>query len=130
VFVEHWVDAEALLAHFRVPASGAFVQEVSALAASAPEISIYEARALFPVRTAARRRHSTGGRASSRDRVSSWLPVSPRVSRKITWPRREIRARTGMRLRSHLADDLGQGHLHHPGRRSVFIAENGFHRVS
>jgi quinol monooxygenase YgiN len=46
VFVEHWADAEALRAHFRVPASGAFVQEVSALAASPPEISIYEARAL------------------------------------------------------------------------------------
>jgi quinol monooxygenase YgiN len=46
VFVEHWADADALRAHFRVPASGAFVQEVSALAASPPEISIYEARAL------------------------------------------------------------------------------------
>jgi hypothetical protein len=33
-------------AHFLVPAAGAFVQEVSALAASPPEISIYEARAL------------------------------------------------------------------------------------
>ncbi len=46
VFVEHWADADALRAHFLVPASGAFVQEVSALAASPPEISIYEARAL------------------------------------------------------------------------------------
>jgi quinol monooxygenase YgiN len=46
VFVEHWADADALRAHFRVPASGAFVQEVSALAASPPEISIYEAHAL------------------------------------------------------------------------------------
>jgi quinol monooxygenase YgiN len=46
VFVERWADADALRAHFRVPASGAFVQEVSALAASPPEISIYEARAL------------------------------------------------------------------------------------
>jgi quinol monooxygenase YgiN len=46
VFVEQWTDADALRAHFRVPASGAFVQEVSALAASPPEISIYEARAL------------------------------------------------------------------------------------
>jgi quinol monooxygenase YgiN len=44
VFVEHWADADALRAHFRVPASGAFVQEVSALAASPPELSIYEAR--------------------------------------------------------------------------------------
>jgi quinol monooxygenase YgiN len=46
VFVEHWADADALRLHFRVPASGAFVQEVSALAASPPEISIYEARAV------------------------------------------------------------------------------------
>jgi quinol monooxygenase YgiN len=46
VFVEHWADADALRAHFRVPASSAFVQEVSALAASPPEISIYEARTL------------------------------------------------------------------------------------
>ncbi len=46
VFVEHWADADALRAHFRVPASGAFVREVSALAAGPPEISIYEARAL------------------------------------------------------------------------------------
>jgi quinol monooxygenase YgiN len=46
VFVEHWADADALRAHFRVPASGAFVQEVSALAARPPEISVYEARAL------------------------------------------------------------------------------------
>ena len=46
VFVEHWADADALRAHFRVPASGAFVQEVSALAASPPEISVYEARAV------------------------------------------------------------------------------------
>jgi quinol monooxygenase YgiN len=46
VFVEHWADADALRAHFWVPASGAFVQEVSALAAGPPEISIYEARAL------------------------------------------------------------------------------------
>jgi len=46
VFVEHWADADALRAHFRVPASGAFVREVSALAASPPELSIYEARAV------------------------------------------------------------------------------------
>ncbi|MFY9932733.1 MAG: putative quinol monooxygenase [Streptosporangiaceae bacterium] len=45
VFFEHWADADALRAHFRMPASGAFVQEVSVLAASPPEISIYEARA-------------------------------------------------------------------------------------
>jgi len=46
VFIEQWSDADALRAHFRVPASGAFVLEVSALAAGPPEMSIYEARAL------------------------------------------------------------------------------------
>jgi len=46
VFVEQWADADALRAHFRVPALGAFVQEISALAASPPELSIYEARAV------------------------------------------------------------------------------------
>lgn len=45
-FVEHWADADALRAHFAVPASGAFVQEVSALASSPPEIAIYEAHPL------------------------------------------------------------------------------------
>lgn len=43
VFVEHWADAAALRAHFRVPASSAFVAEVSALAAGPPEIAIYDA---------------------------------------------------------------------------------------
>jgi quinol monooxygenase YgiN len=46
VFVEHWADADALRAHFRVPASGVFVREVSVLAASPPEIAIYQASAL------------------------------------------------------------------------------------
>jgi quinol monooxygenase YgiN len=44
VFLEHWVDADALRAHFRVPASGSFVKEVAALAASPPEIAIYDAQ--------------------------------------------------------------------------------------
>ena len=44
VFLEHWVDAEALRVHFAVPASGAFVREVGALAASRPEIAIYDAQ--------------------------------------------------------------------------------------
>jgi quinol monooxygenase YgiN len=44
VFVEHWADADALRAHFGVPASRAFVREVSALAASPPELEVYEAR--------------------------------------------------------------------------------------
>src|SRR5947209_1328131 len=43
VFLEHWSDADALSTHFRVPESGVFVNEVSALAAGDPEMSIYEA---------------------------------------------------------------------------------------
>ena len=44
VFLEQWVDADALRAHFRVPASGSFVNEVAALAASPPEMAIYDAQ--------------------------------------------------------------------------------------
>ena len=44
VFLEHWADADALLTHFRVPASGAFVEEASALAAEPPDIAIYDAQ--------------------------------------------------------------------------------------
>jgi quinol monooxygenase YgiN len=44
VFLEQWADADALRAHFRVPASGAFVRELAALADGSPEMTIYEAR--------------------------------------------------------------------------------------
>jgi quinol monooxygenase YgiN len=43
VFVEHWSDMSALHQHFAVPASGDFVRELTALAAQAPEMSIYTA---------------------------------------------------------------------------------------
>ncbi len=43
VFIEHWENAEALEAHFQVPASGKFVREAAALARRPPEISIFEA---------------------------------------------------------------------------------------
>jgi quinol monooxygenase YgiN len=43
VFLEHWRDAEALRAHFAVPASLEFVAEVTELAAEPPAIQIYEA---------------------------------------------------------------------------------------
>jgi quinol monooxygenase YgiN len=43
VFIEHWEDPQALEAHFRVPASGAFVQEAAGLAVRPPEMSIFEA---------------------------------------------------------------------------------------
>jgi quinol monooxygenase YgiN len=46
VFLDHWDDEDALRAHFRVPESGAFVRDVAALAASAPEMTIYTAQAV------------------------------------------------------------------------------------
>jgi quinol monooxygenase YgiN len=46
VFVEQWSDPAALAAHFKVPASRAFVKALSALATAAPSMSIYEAREL------------------------------------------------------------------------------------
>ena len=36
VFLEHWADAEALRAHFRVPESGAFVTGIGPLAVGRP----------------------------------------------------------------------------------------------
>lgn len=36
VFIEQWADMAAVQVHFAVPASGAFVQELSALAATPP----------------------------------------------------------------------------------------------
>jgi quinol monooxygenase YgiN len=43
VFVEHWADGEALRQHFAVPASGRFVEAVSALASQPPSIQVYAA---------------------------------------------------------------------------------------
>ena len=43
VFIEHWADRDALLTHFGVPESGAFVNGVSALAAGAATLEIYDA---------------------------------------------------------------------------------------
>ena len=43
VFLEHWEDGEALAAHFAVPESGEFVNQISALAAEPPAIQIYDA---------------------------------------------------------------------------------------
>jgi quinol monooxygenase YgiN len=43
VFFEQWSDADALRAHFRVPASGAFVTEVAGLAIEPPQMAIYDA---------------------------------------------------------------------------------------
>ena len=41
VFVEKWADKAALLAHFAVPESGAFVQAITALSTERPEMQIY-----------------------------------------------------------------------------------------
>ena len=46
VFVEHWVDRDALKAHFRVPASGAFASALGQLAAEPPTLEIYDAAPL------------------------------------------------------------------------------------
>ena len=44
VFLEHWADRDALTAHFRVPASGAFARTLGELAAQPPAIEIYDAQ--------------------------------------------------------------------------------------
>jgi len=44
VFVEHWSDRAALAAHFKVPASRAFVTDIATRAAAAPVMSVYEAK--------------------------------------------------------------------------------------
>jgi quinol monooxygenase YgiN len=46
VFVEEWADRAALLAHFAVPASRAFVKAAAACATAAPSMALYEVDAL------------------------------------------------------------------------------------
>ncbi len=48
VFVEKWADAAALLAHFAVPDSGAFVRAISALSTEPPTMEIYKADEITP----------------------------------------------------------------------------------
>ena len=48
VFVEKWADAAALLAHFAVPESGAFVKAISALSSEPPSMEIYGAEEIKP----------------------------------------------------------------------------------
>jgi quinol monooxygenase YgiN len=43
VFVEHWKDRDALVTHFHVAESGAFVQAVSELSDGPTTLEIYEA---------------------------------------------------------------------------------------
>jgi quinol monooxygenase YgiN len=44
VFVEHWLDRDALRTHFEVPASLKFVEAVTSLAADPAELQIYDAQ--------------------------------------------------------------------------------------
>jgi quinol monooxygenase YgiN len=46
VFVEEWANRAALLAHFAVPASRAFVKAAAACATGAPSMALYEVDAL------------------------------------------------------------------------------------
>ncbi|MEO5845725.1 MAG: putative quinol monooxygenase [Caldimonas sp.] len=46
VFFERWADRDALLAHFRVPASREFAKQVAQLAARPPELATFEASEL------------------------------------------------------------------------------------
>lgn len=46
VFLEEWSDAAAIGAHFAVPASRAFVRELSALADEPPVLRMFEATPL------------------------------------------------------------------------------------
>lgn len=46
VFLEHWRDQESLRAHFAVDASRDFARRPTSLAATPPEISVYDARPL------------------------------------------------------------------------------------
>lgn len=48
VFVEKWADAAALMAHFAVPESGAFVRAISALSTEPPSMEIYQADEIKP----------------------------------------------------------------------------------
>ena len=43
VFVEHWEDTAALVTHFAVPASGAFVAGLANLTEGRPTLEIYDA---------------------------------------------------------------------------------------
>lgn len=46
VFIERWADLAALQQHFKVPESGRFVRDISALAAERPAISIHQSSEL------------------------------------------------------------------------------------
>ncbi len=43
VFIEQWLDQAALMQHFKVPASRAFVKALGALASAPPSMALYDA---------------------------------------------------------------------------------------
>ena len=43
VFVERWIDHDALMAHFAIPASNEFARALTALSSQRPKVDIYEA---------------------------------------------------------------------------------------
>ena len=48
VFVEEWSDRAALEQHFKVPASRAFVKQMTGLAIESPKLVIYDAAPIAP----------------------------------------------------------------------------------
>lgn len=48
VFVEEWVDMDAVKVHFAVPESGEFVRAIGAMAVAAPVMRIFEAEEMRP----------------------------------------------------------------------------------
>ena len=48
VFLEHWTDHDALMTHFQVPASGAFVEALAGMSDGPTTLEIYEADPLKP----------------------------------------------------------------------------------
>ena len=44
VFVEYWKDMDALNAHFAVPASQAFIKELTPLLAGEPSLEIFQSK--------------------------------------------------------------------------------------
>ena len=48
VFVERWVNMDALKGHFSVPASRSFVRALGAFATRPPEMALYEANEVNP----------------------------------------------------------------------------------
>ena len=53
-FTEHWTDAAALAAHFRVPASRTFGQALASLAAEPPALHLYDTQELSVAEVLAR----------------------------------------------------------------------------